>query len=1348
MDGGKKSEGKSCCSIRTCPSAKKVKSRTNIKDMNNQCAIIRLPLRSCCSIGTCPSVKKMRSKSNIRDTKNQCAFVGSPLIDSLNIDCLNPSKTTSVDCVCSPNRKPSPLPEKCIKCQMQNLLERQRNYDGIYRTFKSVADKKGCCCSAAAEKNYAQGDVKRITDELKLENQILKSELMEMKFELKHCLEKIEGPMKQKLQTEKSKYAQLQQELTRTSENMAACQDCCMKEMNALKMQLCAACSNITDLNNINDRLKEEMKSLDCMCSKLEDDLLKQKLNEADTIRLLTKRNSKLDGGDNIPTPCPPDCSQKAKESPSITSRCDSNLHIIARKLSKTLKESAPCEECSKLPALTGAAKLIKDLTDLVESRKIDRSSLDSMASSKECSCQSPPQTEDESCQCDNLRDIGTGQSTVRFDMGPSESAKMAGDLPKQTETLFSAPSTFVDGNESSQFGMKTSPPPAAPVDDAESLYYDAPVCDSIEKAPKGVMKQSDKVATAFGTPTGDHAQILKMVTKDPAVRPCPRVCDDTAPCAPIGKPCVTSKSYQGPETVSKLTKEPFFASSTKLDELPLQAIEPFAVKVTVDDKQVKVESMPAELIEQLKREASAEGVAKYIASIIFRGVPMHVEDIPVLAQRTLEVPPAQKPKIREITSGEVVKYISDFMLKSISSTASGSIPDPLFISRDLGGTPEQAPGELDQAESAAVPQEPIVIIASKVHEVTSEETVHYITGILLRSIALADQKDEESEDAPREPPKSTKIAGLLGLEDQGEPKSKESPLEESPQPPETENSGLSGVEDQEKPAIKEVSFKESEDDSPEPPRTKIAGLLDMEDQEKGESKQLSPKESKHDSPGAQYTKIAGLLNMEDQEKPESKELSLKESEDGPTAGAGLLDKGDQEELLLKDSEDVPREPPQTDRAGLLGMDDQEEPEPEKLPLKEPKLSKTEVGLLLVLEDREEPALEELPSEGSEGVPSKLPQEELAEGIPPTVPMKPSEKFTFISGSQERVPLDESAKELPPPREEVIEKPMKQDVIEKSQEPAESEYLITAESLDVIKPSLESKAKSPVVSAVLKSKVGLGSPYQAFEENVGEFPFEVESTAVALDESPSGLHVTTTITTSGNLEIITEGPAGIIETSLIFTEAGTIEVVTQITELPPEDTPATEITTPATTGVSGKKQTRSSKSSPEAVAEFDEAKQKMISIAKKKDSILSGASDLTGLETVSDFTKDATPESSATDEIKALAPPTASLENDAAAQQTYQIPTHTKSVGDKQESEASTSTEEKQRKEIETAIPSMTGDAAISSHVVVAEKSTAEAPEKRNSKTSPPKGKDGSCPTTDERYRNRGKVDWRGYGSI
>ncbi|CAH1959903.1 unnamed protein product [Acanthoscelides obtectus] len=430
--------------------------------------------QSTCAVSSCPS-KKYRSRSDIRDRQNQAQEYRPPTRNRSAGGV--PSQGNSASKCCfhcvQTNEKSDQLmrmmaelqmQEREIKERMQELLERERIYDNALNNVDVFHDpydpncKCGCREYRDGGQNYPEmearppsepyDDIERVRLELKLENQELKAELMEMKMQLKHTLEKIEGPMKKKLEYEQAKCRKLQQDLEETSTTMMLSQDQYGKEMDNLKMQLCCACANMTELNTINTRLKDELNSLDCICAKLEDDLVKQKLNEAETIKRLAKRSPYSDTVGGCPTypitggaggayptadgtcsPCPitygtggayptagrgtcPTCpiqggcpAGRGGGYPMVTAsyrpaspcavcqdvtretketdcqcdhcrwtepfKCDSNLHVIARKLSKTIKETGPCQECSKLPAeLTGAAKVIKDLTDLVESRK------------------------------------------------------------------------------------------------------------------------------------------------------------------------------------------------------------------------------------------------------------------------------------------------------------------------------------------------------------------------------------------------------------------------------------------------------------------------------------------------------------------------------------------------------------------------------------------------------------------------------------------------------------------------------------------------------------------------------------------------------------------------------------------------------------------------------------------------------------------------------------------------------------------------------------------------------------------------------------------------------------------
>ncbi|XP_048525691.1 uncharacterized protein LOC109538912, partial [Dendroctonus ponderosae] len=496
--------GVTCCQIKTCPN-NQPKSSCNAK-----CSTMPLPdlspssgketvMQACeCDLNGLTQTGQER-----QDGQNQCAFIGSPLLD------FNDMKRSSgkVLCDCNTDQGPNKVceisgysltsndilemqniaelakKEKAMKVQIEELQRREKQYQEATRNVENLVTKAktSCCsCHGKAGPPNISAEIDKISRELRLENQILKAELQDMKLELKHCLEKVEGPMKLKLETEKQKCECLQQDLQMASKNMLVNQDAYSREMNQLKLQLCCACTNITELNQMNQRLKDEMSQLDCLCQKLEDDLIKQKVNEAETIKRLTSRKN---------------FSGKSEEF-----KCDSNLDVIARKLSKTIKDLAPCEECSKLPAeLAGAAKCIRDLTDMVRKRKTKSSTVSG------CCCNAPLKPipkkvkEEECCSCCGPTD-GAGESLEQI----------APVADKNVKTLHGVPQSFAQNDESSRFD----------VGGVQSSYYSA----------KGEPGREAPCAT-IGQPCFQSKSTLTKPLDDPLI-------ENKLPCSDIGEPC------------------------------------------------------------------------------------------------------------------------------------------------------------------------------------------------------------------------------------------------------------------------------------------------------------------------------------------------------------------------------------------------------------------------------------------------------------------------------------------------------------------------------------------------------------------------------------------------------------------------------------------------------------------------------------------------------------------------------------------------------------------------------------------------------------------------------------------
>ncbi|XP_072382415.1 uncharacterized protein [Diabrotica undecimpunctata] len=465
-----------------------------------------------------PSPKRVRSNHKQKDQDNQCAFIGSPVLIS---DVFKENEGT-------PNNNYSPhedvyLPN-CPTCRpylrTNSLLTGEplrigspNSYGGDrfidsnssrFRNRPTTSYENRLTRSSIEKARYMEErlsnvqdhfpwspvkviidpELERITSELKTENRILKSELLEMRLELKHALEKVEGPMRSKLEAEKFRCEQLQQELHRASHDMELSKDAFIKESHKLKTQLFEATTNMTQLEAINQRLRNEMEVLDGLCAKLEEDLVNQKVNEAETLKRITQRKltSKKDvySEEEISAEQLEATYDYLKDTDCIVSELvsentihESNLNVLARKLSKTIKDSDPRENCLNIPTeLTDAVKMIKDLTDMVEKRKGERISVNTFSVSKNnCSCQSPPSVAVAACQYIGLNDIGIVVSKSLF---PSVPPNVNNEkIAISTKTLFGVPQNFVVENISSKNIVENTELPLKPA--ASFVHQDFP---------------------------------------------------------------------------------------------------------------------------------------------------------------------------------------------------------------------------------------------------------------------------------------------------------------------------------------------------------------------------------------------------------------------------------------------------------------------------------------------------------------------------------------------------------------------------------------------------------------------------------------------------------------------------------------------------------------------------------------------------------------------------------------------------------------------------------------------------------------------------------------------------------
>ncbi|XP_066156710.1 uncharacterized protein [Euwallacea fornicatus] len=296
-----------------------------------------------------------------KDRQNQCALIGFPLLEIK--DRSPPGKSFPIY-ECNTSQGAQNISNYTVEMQNNANQSKKGKHRRIQSQESRMPDKH---CSRQSDANSSM-DLEKLGRELRIENQMLKCEFEATKLELKRCLEKLEVLLNHWLQAEKK-----------------------CEEMTELKLQLCCAYSNFIELNRKTQRLKDDMAQLDYLCQALRHDLIQQNIDEAETIKRLTS------GKNSAPS--------KAK---SEEFKYHSNLEVIARKLSKTLKDVDSCEECSNLPAeLVGTARCIKELADMVRKMRIEDPISDM------CNCQKRPSKEPSNISHESLKFSSPAESFI-----------------------------------------------------------------------------------------------------------------------------------------------------------------------------------------------------------------------------------------------------------------------------------------------------------------------------------------------------------------------------------------------------------------------------------------------------------------------------------------------------------------------------------------------------------------------------------------------------------------------------------------------------------------------------------------------------------------------------------------------------------------------------------------------------------------------------------------------------------------------------------------------------------------------------------------------------------------------
>ncbi|XP_044754599.1 uncharacterized protein LOC123313686 [Coccinella septempunctata] len=281
--------------------------------------------------------------------------------------------------------------EKNMQVKIEDLEKREHSYLTAIHDLQEAMKKQ-------PRPDPMNKEFKKLTEGLEEENKKLRNEIQDLRLELKHCFERVEGPLRRSLEDQRDKCFKLENQLKDLQVGAKMKEDSYMKQINEVKAKLCQACCTMVDLNNVNAKLKNDLDFLQNKCATLEDELLKQQLKEAENILKFKNALARRSPKNKIQA--------KGDES--------EDLGHIAKKLGDTLKEVCPC--VSDVPSgLAETAENIRQLTELVGEKgaqqRRKRKGRIHQVSTSSCACGSdPPSIPDtstkpalvDSCTCSN----------------------------------------------------------------------------------------------------------------------------------------------------------------------------------------------------------------------------------------------------------------------------------------------------------------------------------------------------------------------------------------------------------------------------------------------------------------------------------------------------------------------------------------------------------------------------------------------------------------------------------------------------------------------------------------------------------------------------------------------------------------------------------------------------------------------------------------------------------------------------------------------------------------------------------------------------------------------------------
>lgn len=183
---------------------------------------------------------------------------------------------------------------KDLICKEKTLMSEIEDMQNQEHAFMNALDPIDLCdCREADEEKTRKEEIaliKRIeeaNEKLMDENERIIDELKDLKFNLKYCMENVQGPLSRQLDRQKRVSQQLEAQLCDKTVESNAKLCCYIKQINSLKRNICTNSEKLCEVNASNARMEDEIADMKGRYRALQKALVGEKIKEAEMLARL-----------------------------------------------------------------------------------------------------------------------------------------------------------------------------------------------------------------------------------------------------------------------------------------------------------------------------------------------------------------------------------------------------------------------------------------------------------------------------------------------------------------------------------------------------------------------------------------------------------------------------------------------------------------------------------------------------------------------------------------------------------------------------------------------------------------------------------------------------------------------------------------------------------------------------------------------------------------------------------------------------------------------------------------------------------------------------------------------------